>query len=477
MCFITDQLHLRIDFSIDAFIKEIRKIRKHSIDYDKEQVRVRRNKLNEEEALIIGSAENASHIFRLIINIGENKEIGSEERNEKIVHLARAYLEGGENGLENAIERIKDSRDKNETHEDQFEFLFNKSRSLSGKYDQYLHIWKFDLESTNKYLPNVMLDFTRIKELDPEKLNVDILSKVEQKHLFNNQRISFKEKYRIFLFLYIERAIRNKSLVLLNSYRFRSPDASSIPKLKWKTDKKPILNVTGLAKHAEAKKSLQQLGDTINRLFNELNTSIESDENQFVFSNPSGEWRHSQSRTDYSTDKFIPGLLAQSRSVSLIDIIREIDGFCDFSDSFKNYRAKGGKTFPEKELLYATLYSLGRNIGHNNVSKMTGGEISLKQLRDTELNFFSISSLKRVNRILCEFVHTLNMPLIFVEDGSVLHTVNDGKKLVVNVDSLLANYSFKYYGKESGINRNNLMDPKQISVDVNILPSSDREAP
>jgi len=64
-----------------------------------------------------------------------------------------------------------------------------------------------------------------------------------------------------------------------------------------------------------------------------------------------------------------------------------------------------------------------------------------------------------------------------MDDENVLHTSSDGKKIVVDVESLLANYSYKYFGRESGINVNNFLDPKQISFNVNILPSSDREAP
>jgi len=41
----------------------------------------------------------------------------------------------------------------------------------------------------------------------------------------------------------------------------------------------------------------------------------------------------------------------------------------------------------------------------------------------------------------------------------------------------LANYSYKYYGKGQGISVNSFIDEKQTFFHVNVLTSSDREAP
>jgi len=180
---------------------------------------------------------------------------------------------------------------------------------------------------------------------------------------------------------------------------------------------------------------------------------------------------------DYSQEKFIPKILSgKNEYITLLNILREIDRYSHFTDYFSNRRISGGKFIVSKKLLYATLYSLGTNIGHNGTIKMTEN-LTDKQLRDTENIYFSIKSLKNVNKCIIEFIHSLNLPMLYVDKDRVIHTSSDGKKLVVNVDSLLANYSFKYYGKESGVNVMNFVDPKQISFNVNILPSSDREAP
>lgn len=284
-------------------------------------------------------------------------------------------------------------------------------------------------------------------------------------------------KYRILLFTKLEKAIRNKQVTFLHSYRFKDPGSTFISNSKWFKDMHALCLKSGLEKFLDGKQALKNLGESVYCLFDKLNSAIENNENTHVQRHPKGGWRYELPTADYSTEKFIPKLLSNDNSyITLLNVIRELDHYSDFTEYFVNRRVTGGKAIPSKKLLYATLYSLSTNHGHHETVKMADG-ITEKQLRDAESAFFSIKSLKNVNKCVIEFIHSLNLPMLYVDKDRVIHTSSDGKKLIVDVDSLLANYSFKYYGKESGINVLNFVDPKQVSFNVNILPSSDREAP
>lgn len=475
LSFIVHQFYLREDFSIDAFLKELRKVSRQSIGYERERHLERRKKLREEEALVIGSAENASHTLRLILSVSQNTAVGLAERNEKVIQLAKAYLEGKDESLIEAIGRLRENLENVQLKKDRYQFLFESGRSLALKYDQYLPLWIFDEKNSD---PKILAAVSYLikSQTNPSEFPTDFIGQNERDLIFAEDSIPIITKYRAYVFQALEKGIRNKSVTLLFSYRFRPPDATFIPIPKWRSDKDKLKDAAGLSKYNDGPAVLKQLGGSINELFKALNDAIDNGENDFVFKNPIGEWRHHVHRTDYSTEKFIPTLLSTSKQTTLLHIIREIDKYCDFSDAFSNYRIKGGKSAADKKYLHGVLYSIGTNIGHHNLERMANG-ITEKQLRDTEINYCSIGSLKKVNRWLIEFIHSLNLPLIYADDDRVVHTSSDGKKLVVDVDSLLSNYSFKYYGKDSGVSINNFLDPKQISFFVNVLTSSDREAP
>lgn len=120
--------------------------------------------------------------------------------------------------------------------------------------------------------------------------------------------------------------------------------------------------------------------------------------------------------------------------------------------------------------------SLGTNLGHVELARAARG-LSEKQLRDTEKLWFTEQSLERVNQAIVRFIQSLPLPTIYNTVRNELHTSSDGKKVVVAVNSLLANYSYKYYGKEQGVTVNSFLDEKQSFFHVNVMTSSDREAP
>jgi len=478
LCFIVHNYRKRIDYSIDAFIKDLRAEKTKSRKYDREANARSRERVAEEEALFIGSLENSTKTIRLILNVAQNQNVSLSERNEKVVQLASACLKGDDEEALESLDKLRRELEDTKTQKHRYVYLFGRGQSLTRKYNDYLQLWEFDQEKSNRHVLNAINYLKETKHFSKDECPTDFLTENEKTIFLNDEDYPSITKYRVLLFCKMERCIRNKSLVLLHSYRYRDPKSLFISDDKWAKEMDELCRRAGLENRKDADVCLEEVGNSIRVLFNSLNQAIKDKSNTDVYPHPKGGWRYNLPPPDFSTEKFIPNLLGNTEGyITLLDVLREIDSYCGYTERFTNLRISGGKTDADKMQLFATLYSLGTNLGHNETIKMANGIVSLKQLRDTENYFFSIKSLKNVNKCIIEFIHSLNLPLLYIDNDRVVHTSSDGAKLVVDVDSLLANYSFKYYGKESGVNINNFVDPKQISFNVNVLSSSDREAP
>lgn len=76
-----------------------------------------------------------------------------------------------------------------------------------------------------------------------------------------------------------------------------------------------------------------------------------------------------------------------------------------------------------------------------------------------------------------EEVDSLPLGGIFPEQkDDILHTSSDGQKAEVAVDSLNANYSFKYLGKEKGVSIISFIDMRQMMWHSTVISSAEREA-
>jgi TnpA family transposase len=213
----------------------------------------------------------------------------------------------------------------------------------------------------------------------------------------------------------------------------------------------------------------------LNAQYKEINDLI--DQNKITgFVKRGNHWSLKDLDPDFDESKYIPNLLSENKAVTMYELLAEVDKYSKYSDNFESN--KPGKTISPAKLkhIYAALMSLGTNLGHHNMSR-AARNITEKQLRDIEKNWLSPESIAKANEALVAFIQSLSLPTIFHNNKGELLTSSDGKKIVVAVNSLLANFSYKYYGKEQGISANSFIDEQQAFFHVNVLTSSDREAP
>lgn len=70
----------------------------------------------------------------------------------------------------------------------------------------------------------------------------------------------------------------------------------------------------------------------------------------------------------------------------------------------------------------------------------------------------------------------MDLPNIYRKNYDVLHTASDGQKFEVRVDSLNANYSFKYFGKGKGVTTNTFIDERNLLWHSLVFSAAERES-
>tara|TARA_R110001592_G_scaffold337018_1_gene622937 strand:+ start:1490 stop:2998 length:1509 start_codon:yes stop_codon:yes gene_type:complete len=219
LCFISHQFHLRTDDSISAFLKDMRAVKRKSTQYEREtQIRLRKE-LSDEESIIIGSMETATHTLRLIVNVAQNKQVSLAERNEKIIQLAKSCLSGSSDELENALSQLRNQREYLLTHKHQFDYIFQQAASLTKKYNQYLPLWVFNREKSDTKILQALDYLNSTEKFSASECPTEFMNENEKTNVFNDSDgVPEITRYRSILFIKLEQCIRNKSVTLLHSY-------------------------------------------------------------------------------------------------------------------------------------------------------------------------------------------------------------------------------------------------------------------
>ncbi len=132
-------------------------------------------------------------------------------------------------------------------------------------------------------------------------------------------------------------------------------------------------------------------------------------------------------------------------------------------------------TKPAKKVFFAGIMAYGCDIGYRKLAQIS------KQINENELDntlnwYFSLANVQSANDRILQFMDKMEIPDIYRNQADQLHTSSDGQKVGVSVDSLNANYSFKYLGKDKGVSVVSFIDMRQMMWHSTVISSAEREA-
>ena len=156
-------------------------------------------------------------------------------------------------------------------------------------------------------------------------------------------------------------------------------------------------------------------------------------------------------------------------------MLNDIDHITHFSKSLQHYSVVQEIKRPTKTVFYAGLIGKGCNIGTGKLSSVSKG-INGNTL-DTVVNwYFTNDNIMAANQRVINFINKLALPDIMRRKSGLLHTSSDGQKRNVDLDSILANFSFKYHGSGRGVSIYDFIDERHVLFHSLVMSSSEREA-
>ena len=472
--FVQDQFYQRQDAMLDAFKKIIR----NAINTAKKTDLTARAK-NEEDSLesnraMVDSAKQSRAVLRQILSITKDEDKSFYERNEQVMQLVEAFFSSETDDIDDACERFDVNISRLQKQRGFYHYLFNQHTGLVRRLTPALKALTFDRENSDAPLIEAIDWLRKSKPLLDENTPQAFLRKSEKDLIQDESETPAISRWKILLFCHVIEGIRTKKLTLKYSYRYRLDESYLIPWDEWLSERDSFIKRANLENFVNGAEVIQAIGSRLNSQYEQVNDLI--DKNKVIGFRKTGDsWSLKKLEPDFDESKFIPNLLSEKKAVTLYELLAEVDKYSWYSTSLQH--ESEGKELNTNKLkhIYAALMSLGTNLGHYNMAR-AARNITEKQLRDIEKVWLTPESIAKANDALVEIIQSLSLPTIFHNHDGELHTSSDGKKVVVAVNSLLANFSYKYYGKEQGVSANSFTDEHQAFFHVNVLTSSDREA-
>jgi TnpA family transposase len=359
--------------------------------------------------------------------------------------------------------------------ESKYDFIESKSVSLQGKLSGILKAIEFDEKASNKNL---------IEAINYFKNNPTITNKAPKAFLDEEECIAvfdgdkFKVSlYKILLFFHVSDAIKNGTLNLKYSYRYKNFDDYMIDKDDWIKNKDLLLTkhemeylkpfdtfITTVKEKVEA-----SYKEANHNILNGTNTYFTASDDSYILKTPKLEKDEDEEKNPLA--KYFP----TEEYLSVIDVLNSIDRETDFLSSFQHYSQSRIKS--NHNLLLASILGYGCNLSLSRMGKISKG-INENQLDNTKIWYFSEDNTTEANDKIVAYIEKLELVKIVRHDTDVNHTSSDGQKYSIasNIDSTNAGHSNKYFGADKGVVTYTFIDESNRLFHSTVINVSERES-
>lgn len=381
---------------------------------------------------------------------------------------------------------------ENEDQEDLFDRL-EKEVNQSLKDEDYLDL----LEVLSIKLQNRVSDIIKQIEFNPTISNKALLSAIQyykdnDGNVKKNAPLEFLEQaevdilldhsgqlrvslYKALLFTKTASAIKSGDLNLIHSYKFLSIDEYLINKERWRKQKNDFMKRAELEGNADFDSVIKLLKTAVDDHYHRVNQNIQTGKNSYVTFRKDGKFKLKTPKVEKIDTEKTSELLADSQYVSVLKVLNDTNEVTNFIGSLKHHSIKNNKRSPSPEIFHAGILAHGCDIGVNKIAIISKG-VSEGVIENTVNWYFSVDGVNMANNRVGNFINKLAIPNLYRKSQDLLHTSSDGQKFGISVDSLNANYSFKYFGHKKGVSVHSFIDERNNFFYSTVISSSEREA-
>jgi len=281
--------------------------------------------------------------------------------------------------------------------------------------------------------------------------------------------------YKALLFVEVAGAIKSGALNLAHSEKYRSLDEYMIQKADWEANRASYLQRAQLEDFADRKATLKALDQAIDARYQETNQNLASGKNPHLTIRADGSFHVGTPKQEEVECLSLGAFFPERKYISMLEMLATVDHATNFLDEFEHWQIKYQRARPAKKILFAGVIGYGCDIGHRKLAQIS------KQINEGDLDnavnwYFSLQNVQGANDRILRLTDRMSLPNIYRRQSDVLHTSSDGQKLEVAVDSLNANYSFKYLGKDKGVSVVTFIDMRDLMWHSTVISSAEREA-
>jgi TnpA family transposase len=281
--------------------------------------------------------------------------------------------------------------------------------------------------------------------------------------------------YKALLFLQCQRALKSGTLNLAHSYQYRPLDEYLIERARWRRERALLLERAGLQAVVDPRPLFAELDERLYAQYLTTNRHILDGHNRYIKFGPKGAFSLTTPKEEEADAEPLQSFFPERHVVPLLEVLATVNRYSGFLDEFQHWQQRYHRRRPPEGTFYAAIMALGFGIGIRKMARIS------HPINESELDYavnwyFSVDNTHAANDRVLRLIDRLELPNIYRRSPERLHTASDGQKFEVRLESLNANYSFKYFGKGQGVTVYSFRDERDLLYHSTVFSSAERES-
>lgn len=475
IAFIQHQFYLRQDALLDIFLKCVQSCKNKAAKHLDEADKLTRGERRAAVKHLSTTNRNNSVLINEIARIVRSTTFTDRIKIKNIASLLDEHEQQKYATTEEKVAVFEKSLNHFVENKDYFDALEKLSIKLQHRVAGIAKALIFNEATSNTKLI-AAIDYFKNKNGQVDcKAPCEFLKEDERNVLINDKGQFRVSLYKAFLFIHMAHNIKSGDLNLKYSYRYLSIQEYLIDKDSWLSNRDNMLKEAGLEEFKNYEVVINELKRLLDEKYKTVNQRYVTGKNPYLSIGEDNRVQVNTPPLDNKDTEYISALLDQGGYIPILRVLSETNQAAQFSKCFKHHSVKNAKRYPRPEIILAGIIGFGCNIGILKMAQISTG-VNENTLSNVVNWYFDQKNLHNANQKIVELIHKLELSTLFIANKGQLHGSSDGRKVNVAIESLLANYSFKYFGREKGVSIYTFIDERQALFHSLVMSSQDREA-
>lgn len=404
------------------------------------------NQVSQEKVLLAMLAE--APLIRSLQDTAYSLEMTQEEKYRILIENIKNPQHDQFLKLVPAAENLYQQSVKSMDNKLLYQSMIEKSRAFQKRVSPMLRHVEFTAADPGDKVMNA-LKFYQKKQGDlTPNAPVEFLNKQERQQVQQANNGFNEPLYKVLLAKYINKSLKSGRIIVGTSHQFKAFEEYMIDQAEWINNRENLLDRAAITYLKEWKATLGELEDRLADQLRQTFMAINTGQNPFVKKRKNNTLRFITPKQNEPVT--VTELYPQDLYVPIFEVLHTVNQHTEFTKKLTHKMQEYRRDIMPDTANFASIIGWGCNLGIGLMAKRSKN-ISLSALEKTSNWHLSSKNLLQANDKIVALMDTMPIHSLFKEQEDLLRSASDGQKFTMALNSIHANYSSKYFGKEKGI--------------------------